>query len=37
MKVATTKMLVNTLKLAQELGMKAEDLAGLVPQVMESK
>ena len=35
--VATAKMLVNALKLAQELGMSAEDLAAKVPEVMYSK
>lgn len=33
---ATTKMLVNVLKLAQELGYNADDLAANVPNVMAS-
>ncbi len=34
---ATVKMLINTLKLAEELGMTAEDLAKAIPVVMRSK
>ena len=34
---ATIKMFINTLKLAQELGMTAEDLMSAVPEVMKSK
>lgn len=37
LKIATTKTLVNALKLAQELGMTAEDLAAQVPGVMRSR
>jgi len=37
LKVATTKMLINSLKLAEELGMTPEDLAACVPSVMKSK
>ncbi len=33
----TTKMLVNVLKLADELGIRASDLITAVPQVMRSK
>ena len=36
LKVATTKMLINTLKLAEELGMTPEDIAASVPRVMKS-
>jgi hypothetical protein len=36
LKVATTKMLVNVLKLAEELGISGEDLAAYVPKVMAS-
>ncbi len=34
---ATVKMLVNTLKLAQELGFTGKELAERVPQLMKSK
>ena len=34
---ATAKMLVSTLKLAEEIGMSAEELATMVPKVMSSK
>lgn len=34
---AMVKMLVSTLKLADEIGMSAEDLAALVPRMMNSK
>lgn len=37
LRIATTKMLVNVLKLAEELGMSAEELAAKVPEVMKSK
>ncbi len=37
LETATTKMLVNVLKLASELGLTAEDLAAAVPEVMKSK
>ena len=36
-KEATVKMLINTLKLADELGMTADDLAKAVPELMRSK
>ena len=36
-KIATAKMLINTLKLAQELGMSADDLVALTEQSMKSK
>lgn len=36
LKVATTKMLVNVLKLAEELGISGDDLAAHVPTVMAS-
>lgn len=36
LKIATTKMLVNVLKLAEELGMSGEELAANVPNVMAS-
>ena len=36
LKVATTKMLVSVLKLAEELGMSGDDLAAYVPKVMAS-
>ena len=36
LKTATTKMLVNVLKLAEELGISAEELAANVPLVMAS-
>jgi hypothetical protein len=36
-KEATVKMFINTLKLAQELGMTPEDLMEAVPQLMKSK
>lgn len=36
LKVATTKMLVNVLKLAEELGISGDDLAANVPNVMAS-
>ncbi len=36
LRVATNKMLVNALKLAEELDMTAQDLADGVPQVMAS-
>jgi len=36
LKIATTKMLVNVLKLAEELGMSGDDLAEYVPRVMAS-
>ena len=34
---ATVKMLINTLKLAEELGISAGELIGSVPRVMRSK
>lgn len=34
---ATVKMLINTLKLAEELGMTPEELANAVPDLMKSK
>jgi hypothetical protein len=37
LEVATTKLLVSTLKLAEELGMTAERLSYMIPQVMKSK
>jgi hypothetical protein len=36
LKVATTKMLVNVLKLAEELGISGDELAVYVPKVMAS-
>lgn len=36
LKTATTKMLVNVLKLAEELGISSEELAANVPKVMAS-
>ena len=36
-KEATVKMFINTLKLAQELGMTAEQLSEAVPALMKSK
>lgn len=36
LKVATTKMLVNVLKLAEELDMSGDELASRVPKVMAS-
>ena len=36
-KTATVKMLINTLKLAEELGMTAKYLAEEVPKIMKSK
>lgn len=37
LKEATVKMLINTLKLAYELGLTAEKLAEAVPEMMKSK
>ena len=37
LKVAVAKMLINTIKLAEELGMSPAELATRVPQVMKSK
>ncbi len=37
LQVATAKMLVNVLKLAEELGMSAEELAAKIPEVMKNK
>lgn len=36
-KEATVKMLINTLKLAQELGMNADELTEAIPSLMKSK
>ena len=36
LRIATAKMLVNTLKLAEELGMSPDELGAMVPQVMAS-
>ena len=37
LRIATAKMLVNTLNLAEELGMSPDDLSAMVPKVMASK
>lgn len=36
LRIATAKMLVNTLKLAEELGMSPDELGAMVPKVMTS-
>ena len=37
LKEATVKMLINTLKLADELGMSPDDFCQLIPELMKSK